>query len=94
MKGVSLAIKVALVLLISIVVVVALIILVLQAQGTADIILVQSVLRTCCSDRSIWDCGSTAGVQCSVPWSDNPETLAALQIKALVTDLPKFCNCP
>ncbi len=94
MKGVGLVTKVVVLIILGILVLAVFVWWVGQGKGSVDIVLAQTILRQCCSDRAIWDCGSTAGINCKVPWGTGSEPMDPdLMDRAGVTDLTDFCNC-
>lgn len=70
-----------------------------QGKGTVDIVLVENMLRQCCSDRAIWDCHTDSGtlnsINCKVPWDPGQESLEDLKTRVGLTNtqLCDFCNC-
>lgn len=98
MKGVSIAITALVVLILAAVVLLSYIYLIKPPVDQVDIFQYQSELRSCCADRTKYDCAVSSGVTCKVTWSDTPIPLTDLAEKAGFTDISSqefqsFCFC-
>lgn len=97
MKGLELPTAAVVIIVLGIVILVIFIWWSLQGKGTVDIVLVENILRQCCSDRAIWDCDTTIlnSINCKVPWDPGQETLNDLRNRAGMSEqqLCNFCNC-
>ena len=68
------------------------------AKANVDIVTVQEALRSCCGDRSIYNCVTTTigSVICKVPWGSGSMKMSDLMIQANITDpqqINNFCFC-
>jgi len=66
------------------------------AKANVDIVTVREALRSCCGDRSIYDCSSDPStIDCRVPWGSQSVKMGQLMIQANITSsqLPAFCFC-
>lgn len=104
MKGMSMAIKVIIIMIVALVVLMILISVAGSSKGSIDITMKRNILFQCCTDRAIWDCGPTGGVVCAVPWEDEfgdkIMSLSALAIdvglattESDIKTLQSFCLC-
>ena len=98
MKGIQLSTMAIILIVLGIIVLLAFFYLITTSKGQVDVIQYQTALRSCCGDRSIYDCNNM-NVYCKVPWSDQSMLLTDLADKAGIDTsdtktLNGFCFCP
>ena len=97
MKGVQLTISTVIIIILGLIILITFAIILGTSKGQVDIITVRESLRSCCGDRSIYNCvtGTASSTLCKVPWRTQSMTLEELRILANVSEsnLNSFCFC-
>jgi hypothetical protein len=101
MKGMDLTVTTIILIILGLIVFLAAAYIISTSNGQVNIIQAQSALRTCCGDRSVYDCSPGADVSskvCRVPWSSEKMSISDLAnivgIDTLNRDsLNGFCFC-
>lgn len=98
LKGISLAMNAVVLIILAAIVLLAFIYFVSGSKDQVDMINYESALRSCCGDRSRYDCSTDLkDVKCKVSWSDDPVTLEKLAIGAGLDPsndgINGFCFC-
>jgi len=101
MKGIDLTVTAIILIILGLIIAVSFFIIIARSKGQVDIATAQTDLRSCCGDRSIYNCGTDAtavgrqNVRCKVSWSDQSITLEELRVQANISAerLNDFCFC-
>jgi hypothetical protein len=95
MKGIQLATSTIILIILGLIILISIAMMLGTSKAQIDIVAVREALRSCCGDRSIYNCNDNpSSVSCRVPWRQQSMTLEELRIEANVTDLNSFCFCP